>query len=419
MQTVPPLQREAARVQELRSMQRRATGLLLVMTAAFVAVVVFGTDTGWQGYLRAGLEASMVGGLADWFAVTALFRHPLGIPIPHTAVIRERKDQFGQTLGDFVQENFLTPASVADRVRASHAVARGARWLAEPANAQTVAGHVSEALVGVADLVRDEDVHRLVETELRRVVDRIPLAPLAGRAVRMMTAGGRHQELFDAIVRGLQQYLAEHRDALQAQFGEQAPWWLPGAVEDRIFDRLLDGVTEMLHAVATDPEHEMRVHFDARLAEFAERLEHSPELQARGEELKRELLAHPELRRWSATLWSDVKATLREQAQRETSPLRSRIADTVVVAAARVRDDPALQRKVEDAVETAVCYVVEQFHDEIGQLVTGTIARWDADETSRRLELLLGRDLQFIRINGTVVGGLAGVAIHAVAEVLG
>jgi uncharacterized membrane-anchored protein YjiN (DUF445 family) len=235
----------------------------------------------------------------------------------------------------------------------------------------------------------------------------------------MMTAGGRHQELFDAIVRGLQQYLAEHRDALHTQFGEQAPWWLPGAVEDRIFDRLLDGVTEMLHAVATDPEHEMRVHFDARLAEFAERLEHSPELQARGEELKRELLAHPELRRWSATLWSDVKATLREQAQRETSPLRSRIADTVVVAAARVRDDPALQRKVEDAVETAVCYVVEQFHDEIGQLVTGTIARWDADETSRRLELLLGRDLQFIRINGTVVGGLAGVAIHAVAEVLG
>jgi uncharacterized membrane-anchored protein YjiN (DUF445 family) len=400
-------------------MKRRATGFLVAVTVVFVVVTVFGSDHGWTAYVRATAEASMVGGLADWFAVTALFRHPLGVPIPHTAIIRERKDEFGRTLGEFVQENFLTADVVAERVRASHMSARLGAWLADEKNAAVVAEHASDLAVALADLVRDEDVHRLIETEVSRAVDAIPLAPLAGRALRIVTANGRHQELFDAILRGLERFLDENRETLRLRFGQESPWWLPNAFEDRIFDRLLDGFREFLHSVNNDPNHELRAHFDAHVEDLAERLLHSDELRERGEQLKRDFLAHPQLRSWSAGVWSDAKQALRAQASDPASELRRRIAMAVVGIGRRLQDDPVLQQKADDVIDSAIRYVTVNFRDEITGLVSGTIARWDADETSDKLELLLGRDLQFIRINGTVVGGLAGLAIYAVAQVIG
>jgi uncharacterized membrane-anchored protein YjiN (DUF445 family) len=415
----PPLREEELRAEQLRVMKRRATGLLVVMAAAFVAVNLTGDGHGLSGYLRAAAEGSLVGGLADWFAVTALFRHPLGLPIPHTAVIRERKDQFGATLGNFVQENFLSPAIVAERVRASRAAARAAAWLSQPANAETLGRHAGEVLVGIADVVRDDDVQRVLHEELERAIERIEIAPLAGRALRAATADGRHQELLDALLNAAGSFLDENRTELRERFGRESPWWLPGAVEDRIFDRMLDGVRRLIESVCNDPNHEMRALFDERVAVLADRLEHDPALRARGEQLKRDVLAHPELRRWSASLWTDLKASLREQAGDPESRLRRGLASAVVAAGERLGRDEALQRKAEELVESGVRYIAEHYRDEIAGLVSGTIARWDGEETSRKLELLLGRDLQFIRINGTVVGGLAGVAIHGIAGGLG
>ena len=416
--TPPPLRSEAVRVRDLRVAKRRATGLLLVMAVAFVVVAAKTADHGWTGYLRAGLEASMVGGLADWFAVTALFRHPLGIPIPHTAVIRERKDQFGETLGEFVQENFLSADAISERVRASHAIGRAADWLAQPGNARTLSGHVAGFAVGLADAIRDEDVDELIDTEIRNAVERIEVAPLAGRLLRFATAEGRHQELLDAILRGVQRFLEDNRESLRARFGQQSPWWLPMAVEDRIFDRLVEGFTVLLQSVNDDPDHELRVHFDARVAELADRLEHDPAMRPRGEQLKHELLEHPQLRAWTASLWSDVKRTLRDQASDPGSALRTRLAGALAAAGERLGGDESLRSKAEDLVDRAVRAIVTQFSDELAALVSGTIARWDAEETSHRLELLLGRDLQFIRINGTIVGGIAGVAIHGAGQLL-
>ena len=417
--SLPPVAGEAQRRHDLARMKRRATGLLLAMTVVFVVVTVFGSDHGWTGYLQATAEASMVGGLADWFAVTALFRHPLGVPIPHTAIIRERKEEFGRTLGEFVQENFLTADVVAERVRASQMSTRLGAWLADETNAAIVAEHASDLAVALADLVRDEDVHRLIETEVSRAVDAIPLAPLAGRALRIVTANGRHQELFDAILRGLEHFLDENRETLRVRFGQESPWWLPNAFEDRIFERLLDGFREFLHSVNNDPNHELRAQFDARVDDLADRLLHSAELRERGEQLKRDFLGHPQLRSWSASVWADVKQALRTQASDPSSELRRRIALAVAGIGRRLQDDPVLQQKADDVVETAIRYVTLNFRDEITGLVSGTIARWDPAETSDKLELLLGRDLQFIRINGTVVGGLAGLAIHAVAQAIG
>ena len=345
---------EDVREQQLRQMKRRATGLLVVIAVLYVAAVIAGSDQGWLGYARAALEGSLVGGLADWFAVTAIFRHPLGIPIPHTAIIRERKDQFGQTLGAFVQENFLSPDVVGERVRAAAIPQRAAAWLSVEENAATVARHAGDAVVGLADVVRDEDVHKVLQDELERAVERIPLANLTARTLRFATAERRHQELLDTALRGLEKFLLDNREPLRQRFGHESPWWLPEAVEDRIFDRLLGGVTSLLHAVNEDPDHELRAEFDQRVAAFIDRLEDDPAMQERAEQLKRDFLAHPELRRWSSSLWLDIKETLKVQAVDPESRLRMKLTGGACALGHRLQNDPVLLAKGEELVESAV-----------------------------------------------------------------
>jgi uncharacterized membrane-anchored protein YjiN (DUF445 family) len=415
--TPPPVRRQEEREARLRVMKRRATGLLVVVAIAYVLALVLTDDTGAAGYVRATLEASMVGGLADWFAVTALFRRPLGLPIPHTAVIAERKDQFGETLGQFVQEHFLSAEVVGERVRGAGVSARAAAWLCDRRNAESLAGHAATLLVRLADAVREEEADRLVDEALRRGLDRLPVSALAGRALRVATAEGRHRELVDAALDGLDRFLDENHDALRERFGTQSPWWLPGAVEDRIFDRLLDGVRNVLRDPTGTGGHQVRDQLDAWLAGLADRLEHDEVWIARGEQLKRDVLDHPELRQWTGSIWADAKAALRAQAGDPDSELRARLADAAVAAGTRLAADDDLKRQLDGLVVGAVRAFAEQFHHEIVGLVSGTIARWDGEETSRRLELLLGHDLQFIRINGTVVGGLAGLLIHTIAEI--
>jgi len=408
----------ALRRARLARMRRRATGLLVLAAAAFVALKLWAPEGTAADYALAGVEAAMVGGLADWFAVTALFRHPAGVPIPHTAVIPARKDQFGETLGDFVQTSFLTPEIIAERVRTARVVPRLAAWLAEQDNAERLARHLAEAAVTAADLMRDDEVHRALEDVARRRIETTPLAPLAGRALAVMTEDGRHHELLDVALRGLDRFLTDNRENLRRRFGDESPWWLPEAADDRIFDRLLEGARNVLGEIVRDPDHELRRDFDARVRRLVDELQTDPDLRARGEDLKHELLDQPELRAWVAGVWTDLKAGLRSQADDPDSELRRRLAATLVALGERLRDDPALAGRIEDAIETGVRYVADQFSDEIAAMVSGTIARWDGRETADRLELLLGPDLQFIRINGTVVGGLAGLLIHAVGQIL-
>jgi uncharacterized membrane-anchored protein YjiN (DUF445 family) len=409
---------DPARARLLVVTKRRATGLLGVMVVVFLAAVLVGSDRGLLGFVRAGAEASLVGGLADWFAVTALFRHPLGIPIPHTAVIPERKEQFGRTLGAFVQENLLTPALITDRVRNARIAGRVADWLADEDHAAILAGYIVDAAHSLAGVVEEEDVERLIEEGLRRAVDRIDPAPLAARALASFMAAGYHQEAFDAVLRGVARFLDEHRDDLQARFLEESPWWRPGAVDRRIFTKLLEAALHLLDEIAADPAHSLRSEVDLRLTAFIKKMETSRPLRARIARAKNDLLAEGQLPALAASLWRDARATLADQAADPGSELRTRLAGALAAAGRRLRDDPVLLAKADQLVETTATYVAEHFHGEIGALVDTAISRWDGEETARRLELLLGPDLQFIRINGTVIGGLAGLGIHAVEVVL-
>jgi uncharacterized membrane-anchored protein YjiN (DUF445 family) len=417
---LPPSPAEERKRRQLVTTRRRATALLAAVAAVFVATLVAGADDGsWLGYVQATAEASMVGGLADWFAVVALFRHPLGLPIPHTAIITERKEQFGETLGEFIQSSFLTPDTVAERVQLANVGQRVAAWLADPGHADRVAAHLLDGATQVADLFEDEAVHDLLHGLVKERIESVSIVPMAGRALGALTKEGRHAEVVDAALKGLDRYLDEHRAELQGRFRDQSPWWLPGALEDRIFERLLDGLRAVLDDMAHDRGHGLRLQLDERIAQFVDDLQTSPELRTRGEQLTRDLLERPEVRSWVASVWTDAKRELRSQAGDPSSQLRVQLAGAVAAGGRRLQEEPALAAKVDEAAETGARFVVEHYGSEITELVSSTIARWDGDETSRRLELLLGPDLQFIRINGTVVGGLAGLWLHAIAQVVG
>jgi uncharacterized membrane-anchored protein YjiN (DUF445 family) len=416
----PALEREPAalRARRLAAARRRATGLLAGVTVLFLAVTAAGVHGTFLGFVQAGAEASMVGGVADWFAVTALFRRPLGLPIPHTALLVERKDQFAVTLGQFVQENFLNADVLAERFRSARLVPRLAAWLADRANAARFAGYAADLLVTVAEAFRDEDVQRVLTAELTRAVDTVEVAPLAGRALRVIIAGGHHADLFDAMVSAADRYLADHYLELRELFEAESPGWVPDAVYRRVFDRLFTRLRRRLVAMAADPGDEARHQFEEWIAGLPDRLETSPELRERGESLKREVLASAGLRDWSSSLWQQAKQALRAQAADPESELRRRLADALAAAGRRLGSDRRLQEGLERMVESGARALADQFHDELAGLVTGTIERWDAAETSSQLELLLGRDLQFIRINGTVVGAGVGLALHAIALAL-
>jgi uncharacterized membrane-anchored protein YjiN (DUF445 family) len=417
---VSALEREPVelRARRLAVARRRATALLAGVTAAFVAVTVAGVHGMLLGYVQAGAEAAMVGGVADWFAVTALFRRPLGLPIPHTALLAERKDQFAATLGQFVQENFLNADVLAERIRATGLVPRLADWLAGQANAARFAGHAADLVVTVAEALRDEDVQRVLTAELTRAADAVEVAPLAGRALRVAIAGGHHAGLFNTIVSGADRYLADHHEQLRERFEAEAPRWVPDMVYRRAFDRLYTRLRQRLTAMAADPGDETRQQFGEWLAGLPGRLETSPELRERGERFKRDVLGSAGLRDWSSSLWKNAKETLRAQAADPESELRRRLGEALAAAGRRLGSEPRLQEGLEHMVESGARALADQFHDELAGLVTGTIQRWDAAETSSQLELLLGRDLQFIRINGTVVGAGVGLALHAIALAL-
>jgi uncharacterized membrane-anchored protein YjiN (DUF445 family) len=415
---LPPVTAEAARRGRLRVMKRRATALLAAVTTIFIAVTSFGGDATWAGYVQSTAEAAMIGGLADWFAVTALFRHPLGIPIPHTAIVTSRKDAFATTLGEFIQDSFLTPAAVASRLRAAGLISRLADWLVEPAHAERAAEELLGGAVTVTGLLRDDDVHQVIERTVRDRIMAVPAAPLAGRLIERVIGDGHHQRVVDVAVREIETYLDTHRHELRERLGHRSPWWLPGAAEDRIVERLVDGVRALLASLLDDPDHDLRRQLDARLLSFASELRTSPELAERAERLKAELLDQPQMGEWVATAWHDAKTSLRDQANDPDSPLRTRAAAMVVAGGERLRDDPVLTERFEDGIERAVTHVIERFHGEIVSLVRDTISRWDTTETADRLELLLGPDLQFIRINGTVVGAAAGLVLHVVAQLL-
>lgn len=399
-------------------MKMMATGLLVA--AAIVFIIARAAEDGrpWLGYVRATAEAAMVGALADWFAVTALFRHPLGLRIPHTAIVQVRKDQIGASLGGFVRDNFLTSEVVSDRLEDADLAARIGDWLVEPGNAGAVSAQSAAVVRGVTEVLQDD----LVQSGLEQVVvaraRTVSVSALLGRAVEVAIDGGHHEVLLDAVLKGLAAFMEDNQPAFRDRLYKESPWWVPEPVDDAVFDKIYEVVRNFLGDLENDQSHEMRKEINRRAARLAVDLQTSEAFQARGEELKEELLSHPEFREWSATLWARIKAALLEATEDPTSDLRQRLDEALVGAGRSLREDPELRARINHWIVEATAYIAEQFRGEVADLIATTVERWDSEETADRLELQVGRDLQFIRINGTLVGGIAGLAIYTLSELV-
>ncbi|HEX5120432.1 MAG TPA: DUF445 family protein [Pseudonocardiaceae bacterium] len=392
-----------------------AGGLLLTAAIVYVLTSVFGGPA-WVGYVKATAEASMVGALADWFAVTALFRRPLGLPIPHTAIIPTRKDALGENLGDFVSANFLAESVVRDRLRRVGLAARLGTWLAEREHAERVTQELATMVRGAVAVLRDEDVQAVVEQAVVARVMAVPWGPPLGKLLEQVLSDGAHHKLVDLLCDRAYDWVKDNHATVLRVVTERSPSWSPRFVDSLLADRVYNEVLGFAWAVKTDVNHPMRLAIDTFLIEFSGDLQTDPDTMKRAEQVKHQVLEHPEVRNLIGSAWGQAKKMLLDAAEDPSSQLRVKVRDGLMSLGGRVAGEDPLREKVDSWVENAAGYVVRNYSSEITTLISDTIARWDAQETSRKIELQVGRDLQFIRINGTVVGALAGLVIYSLTQ---
>ena len=403
---------DVRRAHALRRMRAVALGLLLL--AALVFVLTHDRDGFW-GFVNAGAEASMVGAIADWFAVTALFRHPLGLPIPHTALIPRRKDELGRGLEEFVGENFLSEEVVRERVLGARVSSRVGDWLVEPDNSRRVAEEAAE-VVGVAlSKVRDEHVRSLVEDALVPRFREEPISPLLGNLLAESMRDDLHHGLVALALEELHGWLVDNPDPVTEVIGERAPWWAPPSINDRVTSRIHLELVRWVADIRDQPRHRARAALDSMLRQLAEDLQHDEGTMARTEALKERLLDRPQVIATAISLWEALRHALTDSLDDPEGAVRLRMRTELERFARRLVDEPARRERLDGLAADAVVFAVERYGSELTQVITHTIERWDGREAAERIELHVGRDLQFIRINGTIVGGLVGVLIHTVS----
>ena len=408
-------------VAELRRMKRRATGLLAGTAGLFVLSSAL-PDTTATGFLQAAAEAGTVGGLADWFAVTALFRHPLGLRIPHTALVPRKKDELATKLGEFVTGNFLTADAVIGQLAEAQVVRRSAEWLAEPEHARRVAVELSTAVAAALDALDARALTDSVLELVRRDLDRRSYAPVLGQFLARAVEGQGQQPLVDICVTQLRMHLVRERDTLRpllkGYLESQSSLFFLFVTDARV-DTLILRAVELLGEVEQDPDHPARRWLDGLLASLADDLRYKRETAQRVDAWLRALVDDHHMQALLHAVLVDVAASVRTSLDDLDGGLQTRLTALVGGAARRVLDDAALQARIEERVHAAVGYAVEHYGDTVVALISRTVQGWEAQDASARIEAAVGRDLQFIRINGTVVGALAGVVLHSVAVLVG
>jgi len=409
---------DATKRRDLRKMKLVATGFLAFATAVyFFCRWQESQGAGeWVSYVRASAEAGMIGGLADWFAVTALFKHPLGIPIPHTAIIRKKKDQLGTSLGSFVGDNFLAPDVVSEKVQSAQIPLRLGTWLAEPRNAERVAAESSTLLHGVVGVLNDEDITQVIDnTIVRRLADP-QWGPPIGRVLDELIKENRQLPLIDMLAERAHQWALSSQDTIDRVISRDSPTWSPKFVDTLLGEKIYKEIVEFTWKVRSNPQHELRLAANKFLVDYAHDLQHDPATIEKAESLKSQIMGREEITSLAAATWKVAKRLITESVDDPSSTLRVKIKENVESWGARIRDDDVLRDKVDGWLLGGARYVAANYADEITTIITDTVARWDAEEASSKIELQVGRDLQFIRINGTLVGGLVGVTLHAITQ---
>lgn len=404
------------RRRSLRVMKGVALGALIFMAVLFVVAFVLQEQYPALSYVRAAAEGGMVGALADWFAVTALFRHPLGIPIPHTAIIPRRKDEIGRSLGEFVETNFLAGEVVREKLESTAIAATAGKWLRDPAHAETVAAEASTMAAGILQALSDDEVQDLISDLAREHLLNPAWGPTIGTWLSRVIEADAHRGAVDLGIDSISTWLQANRDSFSGLVSRRLPSWVPSVAMRLVDDTVYNEAVKFAAAIQADPEHPARHAIDGYLARLADNLQSDPATIERLEGAKSAVFDSPRVREIAAEAWNTAKAGLLRSLADPESGLRRRVSAALVEVGERLSTDPALQRRVDDRISDAAVFLVDRYRHDIASIITDTVEKWDPAETTEKIELMVGRDLQYIRLNGTIVGALAGLAIFSIAH---
>ena len=395
-------------------MKMAATGLLVLMAAIFAATRAYEHQYPWLSFVKAFAEAAMVGGLADWFAVTALFRHPLGLPIPHTAIIPRNKDRIGEALANFINENFLIPSVVARRMRNIDIAGAAGRFLRSPAEGTRIRHGASRLIADIFEGLDDERLGGIVKGAIASRIEKMEVAPLLGHALASAINEDRHVPMLEAAIRWMARALEANEELIREMVHKKANWVLKLAgLDAKLADAILDGLRKLTAEMSTDPAHPVRMKVEEALAQLANDLQTNAETRAKVEEMKEQLLANRSVALWIDTLWQKGRESIIRAARNPDAALAGRLGEVLRSMGASLEQDPRIRSAINQFVRRAAAGMAQSYGSSIVKLVSETIRSWDARTVTARLEAAVGRDLQYIRINGTLVGGLVGLVIHA------
>lgn len=403
---------------EFKRMRVIATGLLVLMLAIFIATSILQARFPLLAYVRAFAEAATIGACADWFAVTALFRHPFGIPIPHTAIVPRNKQRIGEALGRFICNNFLAPEVIEAKLARFDAAGWAARWLSESGHTKLVVERLSTLLPLLLDLLGHERARQFARETIRKGIDSIAVAPMTARTLVALMAHGQDQKLFDLAIEIGADYLQQHDETVRAKLVKRSSSWVPEWVDNRMADKLMSGLNELL-AEMHDPAHPFRAQLHAALAKLIRQLADDPELYEQCERVKAEVLDNTVIESYLEWLAKEVDAWVTADTANPNSLLLSGLEHTLQEIASWLERDERIREAINQSIRSAVLTTVVPNRAEIGDFIASEVSRWDSRTLVMRTENQLGKDLQFIRINGTLVGGLVGLIIFVVERVLG
>ena len=400
----------------LRRMKGVALGALVGMAIVFAVAFALQREVEWLQYVRAAAEGGMVGALADWFAVTALFRRPLGLPIPHTAIIPRRKDEIGQQLGEFVETNFLEGDVVRTKLEATPLAARAGAWLADPAHAERLAAEGATLASSVLRALSDDDVQGLIEDLAREHLLEPDWGPSVGGWLERVVDAGAHHSAVDLALDNIAVWLGNNREMFHGLVSRRLPSWVPSVAQRLVDDTVYREAIGFVDAMRADSHHQARFAIDEYLARLAHNLQHDPATRMRLEEAKASIFDSPRVRGLAADAWNTAKAGLLRSLADPDSAVRRRASAALADVGQRLQSEESLQRRVDGWVTDAAVFLVGRYRHDIASIITDTVERWDAEETTEKIELMVGRDLQYIRLNGTIVGALAGLTIFTIAH---
>jgi uncharacterized membrane-anchored protein YjiN (DUF445 family) len=410
----------AAALDQRRSLRRHrtiATSLLVVMGLVYFAAVRSGLQGLWMDLLRAGTEAALVGGLADWFAVTALFRRPLGLPIPHTAVIPNSKDRIGVGMGSFIERHFLEPELVAARLRALGVSRRLGAWLADRRNADIVMDRLTLVASFFLRSFNDQTLQRMMQMTLRRQLREVELAPTLATLLAVLRRNGAHHQFLDHLLKAVRTYIALHEHQILAIVEERSRWWVPRRVDRKVAKEIADGLIAYLDDLGLR-DHDARATFDAAVDKMISDLRHDPATRARVNAMRDRFLGAPEVNAYFQTLWQDLRAILEQQLAEPNSRLRQALSGILRSIGTAIAEDPVLQARIDQRLDEGIQTLIVPWRKEIGRFVADVVKSWETGTIVDRVELAVGKDLQYIRLNGTLVGAAVGCAIFALTQLV-